>query len=218
MNESFSVFRKYPTLGQVKELEVLLHEHEIVTQITDNIAPIDSSFTGSMAQNQYELKISIVDFEKAEKVLEDHAENSLIEVGEDHYLFGFSDDELYEILLKSDEWSELDYMLARKILTQRGKAIDTELLKALKRQRLELLAKPDENQKPWIIAGYIFAFFGGLLGLFIGYSLWTSKKTLPNGQKVYSYTEHDRAQGKTIFYLGLLVLVFYIIVRIMLSV
>ena len=72
-------------------------------------------------------------------------------------------------------------------------------------QRLEERAQPAENQKQWIIAGYIFACLGGLLGIIIGYYLWTSKKTLPNGQKVPSYTESDRKHGKYIFYIGLIV-------------
>ncbi|MEP7095275.1 MAG: hypothetical protein ABI793_14530, partial [Flavobacterium sp.] len=127
----------------------------------------------------------------------------------------FTDDELYEILLKADEWNEFDYKLAQKILTQRGKSVDTELLKALKKQRLDLLTKPEEDQKSSIMAGYIFAILGGFLGILIGYSLWTSKKTLPNGQKVYSYNEKDRVHGKNIFYIGLIILPFYIIIRIL---
>ena len=113
--------------------------------------------------------------------------------------------ELYDILLKSDEWNKFDYSLAQKILRDRGKNIDKELLDSLKKQRLEDLAKPDENQKPWIIAGYVFALLGGFLGLIIGYFLWTSKKTLPNGQKVYSYSSNDRKHGKYIFYIALII-------------
>ncbi len=215
MNENYSVFRKYPTLQQVKDLERLLNQNNIATEIADNIPPVDSSFSGSTLQNQYEIKIQLTDFEKAEKILDENAENLIEEVDKDHYLFSFTDDELYEILLKADEWNEFDYKLAQKILIQRGKSVDTELLKALKKQRIELLAKPEENQKSWIIAGYVFAVLGGFLGILIGYSLWTSKKSLPNGQKVYSYDEKDRVHGKNIFYIGLIILPFYVIIRIL---
>ncbi|WP_417942999.1 hypothetical protein [Flavobacterium sp. RS13.1] len=215
MNENYSVFRKYPTLEQVKDLESLLNQNNIATEIADNIPSVDSSFSGSTLQNQYEIKIQLADFEKAEKILDENAENLIDEVDKDHYLFSFTDDELYEILLKADEWNEFDYKLAQKILIQRGKSVDTELLKALKKQRIELLAKPEENQKSWIIAGYVFAVLGGFLGILIGYSLWTSKKSLPNGQKVYSYDEKDRVHGKNIFYIGLIILPFYVIIRIL---
>ncbi|MFB9109321.1 hypothetical protein [Flavobacterium gyeonganense] len=215
MNENYSVFRKYPTLEQVKDLESLLNKNDIATEIADNIPPVDSSFSGSTLQNQYEIKIQLTDFEKAEKVLDENAENLIDQIDKYYYLFSFSDDELYEILLKADEWNEFDYKLAQKILIQRGKFVDTELLKALKKQRIELLAKPEENQKSWIIAGYVFAVLGGFLGILIGYSLWTSKKSLPNGQKVYSYNEKDRTHGKNIFYIGLIILPFYVIIRIL---
>lgn len=214
MNDTFSVFRKYQTIEQAEELKSLLHENNIVSKIADNISPVDSSFSGSTLQNQFEIKIQLSDFEKAEKVLDKNAENLIKLVDQNHYLFDFTDDELYEILLKADEWNELDHKLAQKILIQRGKSIDTDLLKALKKQRLEVLAKPEKNQKPWIISGYIFAILGGLLGILIGYSLWTSKKSLPNGQKVYSYSEKDRVHGKYIFFIGLMFLPMYIIIRI----
>lgn len=214
MKDTYSVFRKYPTIHQTKELENLLNQNNIDTQLTDNIAPIDASFSGSTLQNEYEIKIKFEDFEKAELILEKEAENLIDQVDSNHYLFDFTDDELYEILLKADEWSEFDYKLAQKILTKRGKSIDTDLLKALKEQRIESLAKPEGNQKSWIISGYIFSILGGLLGILIGYSLWTSKKSLPNGQIVYSYSENDRAHGKIIFYIGLIILPFYILLRI----
>ncbi len=215
MKETISVFRKFPTREQAMELEDLLNQNNIRTQITDNIAPVDTSFSGNTLQNQYEVKILLSDFDKAEKILENEADNLIGQVDKNHYLFDFTDDELYEILLKADEWNELDYKLAHKILSQRGKSIDAELLKALKKQRLESLAKPEGNQKPWIIAGYFLAILGGFLGIIIGYSLWTSKKSLPNGQKVYSYAETDRLHGKIIFYFGIILFPFYIILKIL---
>ncbi|MFL9830217.1 hypothetical protein ABS764_05065 [Flavobacterium sp. ST-87] len=214
MKETYSVFRKYPTIFQAKELEDLLNQNNISTQLTDNIAPVDASFSGNTLQNEYEVKIQFEDFEKAEQILEKEAENLISQVDSNHYLFDFTNDELYEILLKADEWSEFDNKLAQKILTKRGKSIDDDLLKVLKKQRIESLAKPEENQKPWIISGYIFSILGGFLGILIGYFLWTSKKSLPNGQIVYSYSENDRAHGKIIFYIGLIILPFYILLKI----
>ncbi len=137
--------------------------------------------------------------------METQVENLINNVDDDYYLLSFTDDELYDILVKSDEWSEFDYSLSKKLLKERGKSVDDELLKSLKLKRIKELAKPEGNQKGWIIAGYIFAFLGGFLGLIIGYFLWTSKKTLPNGQKVFSYYPKDRRNGKYIFYISLII-------------
>lgn len=119
MKETYSVFRKYPTILQAKELENLLNQNNIDTVLTDNIPPVDVSFSGSTLQNEYEIKIQFENFEKAEKILENEAENLIEQVDPNHYLFDFTDEELYEILLKSDEWSEFDYKLAQKILTKK---------------------------------------------------------------------------------------------------
>ncbi|MET1260548.1 hypothetical protein ABV409_14475 [Flagellimonas sp. DF-77] len=213
MNEDLSIFKKFPSRDQATELMELLKEHHIASVLADNIAPVDVTFSGNTLDHQYEIRIKPSDFEQAEKILEAQAERLIHEVDSDYYLFEFSDEELYDILLKADEWNEFDYSLARNILTQRGKSIDKELLQALKKQRIEQLAKPEESQKAWIMAGYIFAILGGLLGILIGYFLWTAKKTLPNGQKVYTYSEKDRKQGKMIFILALVIFPIALILR-----
>jgi len=59
----------------------------------------------------------------------------------------------------------------------------------------------------WIIVGYFLAVIGGLLGIIIGYLLMSSKKTLPNGVRVYSYNDNDRKHGKVIFIIGIIVIV-----------
>ncbi len=214
MENNYSIFKKFPTLEQANELKSLLEKNGIETIIADNLPSVDVTFSGNTLQNEFEIRIKQSEFEKAEEILEKNAEELIDQIDKDYYLFEFSNEELYEILLKSDEWNPFDYSLAQKILKQRGKSIDKELLNSLKIERLKDLAKPEENQKPWIIAGYIFSFIGGFLGLIIGYFLWTSKKTLPNGQKVYSYSKRDRKHGKYIFYIGLIIVPITILLKV----
>lgn len=213
MQEEYSIFKKYPTLEQATELKELLDKEGIDAVLGDNIPPVDVTFSGSTVQHEFEVRIKPSDFGKAEVFLEQQAENLIDQVDKNYYLFDFTDEELYEILLKSDEWNEFDYTLAQKILSQRGKSIDKALLNSLKKERLKQLAQPEESQRAWIILGYVFAFLGGLLGIVIGYFLWTAKKTLPNGAKVYSYSEKDRRQGKYIFIIALIVLPVALILR-----
>lgn len=205
MIQNFITFRNFPALIQAKELEMLLNKNNIKTLLTDNIAPIDITFSGNTLQNQYEVKIDSSDFQNAENILEKEAENLLDTIDKDYYLLSFSNEELYEIILNSDEWNVFDYKLAQKILSERGKTVDPEMLASLKKERLKFLAKPEENQKPWIIAGYIFSLLGGGIGIIIGYSLWKSKKTLPNGERVYSYNDQDRKSGKRIFLMSIII-------------
>lgn len=217
MEENYAIFRKFPNLELATELKELLENNNIPCVLGDNVPSVDITFSGSSLQNEIEVRIPQKDFEAATQLLEKNAENLINEIDRDYYLFEFKDEELYEILLKSDEWSAFDYTLAQKILTERGKPIDKGLLTSLKNERLKDLAAPEGNQKPWIIAGYIFSFLGGLIGLVIGYFLWTAKKTLPNGQKVYSYAENDRKHGKKIFYIGLIIIPIWIMIRVLLE-
>jgi hypothetical protein len=214
MKENYSIFRKFSNLEQATELKELLSKNGIESELADNVPTVDVTFSGSTLQNQIEVRIKQIHFKKAEQILEKDAENLINEIDRNYYLFEFTNEELYEILLKSDEWSTFDYTLAQKILVEKGKSIDKDLLNSLKNERLKDLAKPEENQKPWIIAGYVFALLGGFLGLIIGYFLWTSKKTLPNGQKVYSYSAKDRRQGKYIFYIGLIIMPIAMLLRV----
>jgi len=215
MIEQYSIFRKFSTLEQAKELEAILNGKGIKSILADNAPPVDVTFSGNTLQNEIEIRIKQSDFKEAEQILEQDAENLINEVDKDYYLFDFTDNELYDILLKSDEWNKFDYTLAQKILTARGKSIDKSLLNSLEKQRLDDLAKPEGGQKPWIIVGYLFSLLGGFLGLIIGYFLWTQQKTLPNGQKVYSYKENDRKQGKYIFFIGLIFFPLFLIWKIL---
>lgn len=217
MENQFSVFKKFASMEQARELISFLNSNTIETELSNNIAPVDNILIGNSLNQEFEVKIKLSDFDKANKLLEEVAEDQISTIDSDYYLFDFTDDELYDIILKQDEWNEFDYSLAKKLLSQRGKPIDDNLIKALNNKRLNELSKTEENQKPWIIAGYIFAFLGGFLGLIIGYVLMTSKKNLPNGQRIHSYNSVDRKHGKTIFYIGIVLLPFYILLRILLT-
>ena len=206
MAEEYVIFRRFSNIEQVNELKSALNENGIETIIDDNAPPVDVTFTGGGAiNNKIEVRIKPADFTKAEEVLAKIAEEHLNDVDPNYYLFDFTNEELFDILLKSDEWNNFDYALAQKILKERGEHVDNQLLESLKAQRLTELAKPEGNQRPWIIGGYFFAFMGGFLGLVIGYLLFTSKKTLPDGTRVFSYAENDRKHGRYIFYIALVV-------------
>ena len=89
----------------------------------------------------------------------------------------------------------------------KGKSIDEAHLHSMRAERIQELAKPEANQKGWLVVGYLFALLGGFFGIIIGYVLYTSQKTLPNGQMVYTYNASDRKQGKNILVLSIIILV-----------
>ncbi len=213
MPDDYAIFRKFPTRALAEEMQELLEEEGLDCRIGDNIPPFDITFSGSTLLHEYEIRLHPSDFNRAHEILDEWADNLLYDVDPEHFLFQYSDSDLYEVLLRPDEWSPHDYALARKILQQRGVVIDDQLVESIRARRLEELSKPEENQSGWIIAGYILAVLGAFFGALIGYFLWTSRKTLPNGKRVPSYSLKDRLHGKYIFILSLILLPVYIILR-----
>jgi len=212
---TYSVLKRFSNLDEAQECHKLLSERGIETRLADNLPPVDITFSGNTVGHQYEIQIDPVNFAYAESILEEQEIQALPLVEEDHYLYQFTDEELLDIFQKPDEWSKLDYALAREILLKRGKEIDQGNLDLLKQERLMQLRKPDPSQTYWIIFGYISAALGGLLGIVIGYMLFSSKKSLPNGERVFSYSDHDRKQGTNIFYIGLFVFTITFLIRIL---
>src|SRR5687767_8283569 len=188
----FLTYKKYHEQERVDALTQILTENGIEFEITEDRESLDSLYGDKHFSRQFFVKIKRDDFAKADAALAHVTIAELETVDKDHYLYGFSDEELFDILSKPDEWNEFDYQLSKKILNERGKEINTDTIELLKKQRIKELAKPEEQQKAWIYAGYLLALLGGLIGIFIGLHLNTFKKTLPNGQRVYGHTAEDR--------------------------
>lgn len=212
---TYSVLKRFSNLDEAQECHKLLSERGIETRLADNLPPVDITFSGNTVGHQYEIQIDPANFANGESILEEQEMQSLPLVEDNYYLYQFSDEELLEILQKPDEWNKLDYVLAREILLKRGKEIDQEKLDLLKQERLMQLREVEPQQKYWIIFGYISAILGGLFGIAIGYMLFSSKKILPNGERVFSYSDHDRKQGTNIFYIGLFVFTITFLIRIL---
>jgi hypothetical protein len=215
MEPEFITYQKFNDVGLANELAGRLDDHHIKNHIIEESRTFDPGFTfNDTQQTDWAVKIKSADFEKVNKLLKDDEAEDITKIGKDYYLFSFSDQELMEVITKADEWSPVDFTLARKILADRGKPVSDEAVTAINKKRIEELKVPDAPQTYWIVIGYICAFAGGLLGIFIGWFLTTYKKTLPNGERVYEYSENDRKQGRRIMYIGIVVLTIGVIYKI----
>ena len=131
MNE-FALFMKFNNLIHANELANEFGNNGIECHLINNSPAIDITFSANTAQqNEFQLMVKQSDFEKANNLLNDKAEQLLKDINKDHYLFEFTDEELYEILLKPDEWNAFDYKLALIILRDRDQIINDDLLKSL---------------------------------------------------------------------------------------
>jgi hypothetical protein len=214
MEPVFITYQKFNEISLANELAEQLDNHHIQNQIVEESRTFDPGFAfNDTLQRDWAVKIKEHDFEKVNQFLKQDEAADITKIGKDYYLFAFSDDELMEVITKADEWSPFDFVLARKILADRGKPVSDQAVKAINQKRIHDLKAPDAPQTSWIIIGYICALAGGLLGIFIGWFLTTYKKTLPNGERVYEYSENDRKQGRRIFYIGIVVLAIAVIYK-----
>lgn len=201
MSQNYVTFKKFPDATEARVQQQFLIDNGIECIFLDTSPSMGSAMSGELSK-EYEIQLHPESFEKAEELYLKQAERMMADLPEDYYLLDFSDEELQEVILKHDEWSEFDYLLARKLLQERGKTIEESLIKELRQQRINDLAKPELDQTGWVLFGYFASIMGGFFGIVTGYVLWSSQKTLPNGQMVYTYSKRDRMHGKNMLILG----------------
>jgi hypothetical protein len=203
MEKELAAFRKFHTHEAAVELQDLLIRNGIEASVSDAENGFEKLYLGSGTPLLYEVQISPVHFKKAEEILTAAEAEEVEMTDRSYYLYDYSDEALFEIIEKYDEWSSFDFQLAQKILREHGHYISAATIAGMRHKRLDTLAKPERISDISIVLAYVSTALGGILGLFFGYIIMTATKTLPDGNKVYTYTSSDRAHGKVIFYIGL---------------
>ena len=214
MNKKFAEFQRFNSEAELEKCVKILIENNIEYLIEDVSINLDPVLSSNKLGIEFLLKIDQVNFEKANNILDELYSFEIDEIESDYYLFSFSDDELLDVIIKSDEWNKFDVQLAQKILKEKGKGLSVIEIEQIQRERILDLSKPEKKQSDWIFIGYISSLLGGFLGIFIGWHLLTFKKTLPNGDRIYNYSNEDRKHGNQILIIGFLSIIVWIIIRI----
>jgi hypothetical protein len=153
--KDISLFKKFNEFKEAIALTEQLKKAGIQYELKDEKpdAEITSANDSPEQKSGWLLLVDNTDFDKVTKILEINTEVILKNIDENHYLFEFTNEELIDILMTPDKWGKFDYLLAQKILIDRGEIISSAQLMAFRQKRLEDLAQPDKRQIPWII-GY----------------------------------------------------------------
>jgi hypothetical protein len=207
---AFITFQVFNQADRARELVDLLESKQIPYEVEDSNAnlPLLSS---DIQLTEIKVTLRQEDFNKADAMLEAIAINNLKDIPSDHYLLSFSDEELLEIVEKPDEWNKNDFVLAQKLLRDRGKEVSPAELAEIAKNRMASLAKPEQGQKGWILFAYLLAVLGSPLGAWIGWHIMAFKKKLPDGKRVYAYNTTDRKHGERIFVLGLVFVLLWLL-------
>ncbi len=213
MESNFLTFQKFNDLTMAETVGQKLKDNGIDYLIENESKYFDPTFANNSFASDILLKINSSEFTNAHKILEDLYKDELQNIDKDYYLLSFADEELIEIVSKPDEWGYFDYQLAQKLLIERGKEVNSEIITLLKSQRIKELSKPETTHRYWVYFGYFSAVLGGLFGLIIGWHLSYFKKTLPNGERIYSYTENERNHGTRMLLISCFSILFWIFIR-----
>jgi hypothetical protein len=119
-----------------------------------------------------------------------------------------SDEELHAIYTSTTEYSSEWRSLAEAEATRRGLTVD-----AIAREKERALFEAGVPGKH-VIAGFVFCFLGGIIGLIIGIDYVFSAKSNADGEQFYKYDKATRSAGKWMLALLAVVVTITIIARI----
>jgi hypothetical protein len=196
--KEFVPFQSFFTEAEAAPIIEILKERGIEYKIEKLKELLDPTITGHIVQNKIFLLLQTHDFPKANEALDDAIMKNIRSLDSDYYLFSFSNDELHEIIHKPDEWSRQDFLIARKILSDRGINVDDAAITSIKRERIRELAVQERGDLFWISVGYVMAIIGGLLSLVIALPFILARKTLPDGSRMFIYDTVTRRHGRNI--------------------
>ena len=200
---TFLPYQSFASEFVAQPLLELLEQHNVPVETGWAKPDFDVSMANNATHTRFVLRLRHADFERARQAEDEQNEALIADAVPDHYLFSFSDDELFDILVKPDEWNSYDVSLARHILWQRGREVSPDTVRLLRRHRVAEMAKPEPIQKTWIVTGYLFAVVGGILGIAIGWHLHYHKKILSDGTQVRAFSARDRMHGFRILLSGI---------------
>ncbi|MBF9140141.1 hypothetical protein [Hymenobacter properus] len=211
----FLPFQSFPSAEAAQPLLTLLRQHEIPFETATDTGELvfNPAFTFHNTYATFVVKLHGADFEYVRRLQEDAHRDALAALSPDHYLFSFTDAELFDLLAKPEEWSPLDVTLAGQLLRQRGRDVSADAIRLLREHRVVEQNKPELNNKGRIRLGYLFALLGGFGAIFMGWELYSHKKTLNDGRQIAGYSAHDRVHGLRIMTLGTASFILWIAVR-----
>ncbi|MDR1679939.1 MAG: hypothetical protein LBR81_09235 [Prevotellaceae bacterium] len=108
------------------------------------------------------LKIRATDVEKADEIL---SKNNKTNLFDEHYLYSFSDSDIMDIIVNPEEWTEEELALAKKISKERHLQLTEEVVKSLRKEKINDKINEQIKQKNIIQGGASWFLWIGILSI-----------------------------------------------------
>jgi hypothetical protein len=208
----FAKYKDFATEEDTTAFVQLLNTNGIPYQVKKQTTLVDSAIIGSPMLPTYWIEIPRSDFKLVNALLEKEAELLTPADLSAHYLNQLSNEELLDIVNKSESWSPDAFIVAKALLKLRGVQLSETNLQTQRIQRIQEIRQPKEVNPTWLLFYFILAIASGAL-LFIwgivacagmGFYYRTWEETDPNGNKFTVFGPKTRKSGEWI--VGLLII------------
>lgn len=206
ISNNLSTYRRFNDKILAAEFIEMLKKNEILYEVEDSTQFFDPSYAYNEALAEIRIRLLPEDFSRADEMLASYYKPVLDSLERDYHLYAFTDEELFDVVAKPDEWGIVDQLLAPRILKERGVELAPNVVAMLKKNRIQELEKPEEAPRYLLLIGYVTSLLSGIIGILIGWHLSFFKKTLPDGTKHYAYKERDRDHGTRMIFISAVVL------------
>ena len=130
----FHKYQSFPSAEAAQSFLDLLRQHNVPFEAAvDTGEPVfNPAITFGNTYSTYVVKLHGPNFKWVRRLEEDANRNLLDSLSPDHYLFSFTDVELFDMLANPAEWSNLDVALAGQLLRQRGRDVSPDAIRLLR--------------------------------------------------------------------------------------
>lgn len=192
------------TLEELQEVQDILQAEDIYCQVYQNISGYETIYNSNPIGVSYKISVEENDAQRAFEILAQHYGN--IDENNENFLSQMDTDDLVEMLAHPQKYNANDCRTAQKLILERG--ISSNELESKIAQMVQNENTPKQVNTFVLLAGYAFAFFGGIFGMAIGWYLYFSKnRHTQTRQKYFAHDQYSRNHGLIILVIGIIALV-----------
>lgn len=177
----YAVYQRFNRVEDMRSVVAELQGNNILVRTSGEEAGEwrEATIIGSPLQPKFWIEIPAVQFEKANYVLREAAEENISDEDLDAHPFSdYSRDDLEEVLFEETEWDAEAVVVARRLLLRQGYDVDLKDIRQKSRERLAREYKPRSGTR-WVIALFT------LLGVFAAMAVWIVSSLISIGVLLY---------------------------------
>lgn len=212
----FVTFRTLYSEEAANQMAQFFEQHQIPCKLGADMRKRDHIFIGGIMDFEYYVQIEPDDFDRANQLLDQEAEGELKDVPDDYYLYDFTMEELQAVRNDRSKWSNLDYVLAGKLLQEKQSASLTPEAAAPAKTAAPtttVIREPRAHTLLEIVLlglGYALLFFYPLIPVVGGLLIARTKKPVAGGKTQYEFSQPSRVLGYILSVCGLLFFLYFL--------